>query len=152
MQITKLNFKLKDGHHFQLAWCAYCNILCFLVGNNMVHVILLLLHPHLWVLQGMSLWQEHRISLRICSETSKVPSETVVGTTLFESSCCNGGGSDSKACLQIDPWRLAQATFFPKASFVGGKDASLGAPANASSNFCTRSKHFAGLQSHLDNP
>lgn len=82
-------------------------------------------------MQGVSLEQEHLTSLSKSSGANGMSIGRVVGISLSEPSSCvhpNAvgsilGGSGSRAFFQT------RATFSWNASFVGGKEASFGAPA-----------------------
>lgn len=88
-----------------------------------------LVQPHLAVVQGLSLWQEHCVTLRILSGAGYTLSGTVVGRRLLELStkypCLLRSrriGCESIACLQTRICRWAPFTFSRKYSVVGGSD------------------------------
>jgi hypothetical protein len=97
--------------------------------QNTVHAMLALSHPHIFVIHGTSLSQEHLTIFNISEGIRPTFSLTLVGIREFEPSSLTHpwlwgskvGGFGLKACLHMATCRWAPATFSLKASCVGGR-------------------------------
>ena len=100
--------------------------------QNILHYMPELLQPHLHELHSFSPLHEHLVTLRRASGACGVFGGSMTGlsepSSMYHpwSNGSNAGGWGSKAFFQIANWMRAPATFYKRASLVGGKDCSLG--------------------------